>query len=1671
MKYKLSNWIYYNNKQVIDKQLLEKKLNKTEFFNKIKHNKNEYFKSNFDIHNHKNNLLEYCVDETYNKLWFDIDKIIIEINDLQNALTEFFDLIDKVIGKKLNRKSYFIYYKKLPNKSYTHSLRIINWYYKISYDDNKNLCDELLDNKNILASYIDKTTSIYHQNRAIQLPYNTKIISPKYDDEKNIYGDLKSNDSNSHFFIDYNYHHKDKHKLQTENVEKYSISYIGNCKETLTFTTDKIEEEKTEQLQTKINIDYSNRTKKLLDTNDIINVLINYLDIKFYTAKYSKNWIGLLKLLRTLNLKDIDNFLNHSVINGNKKDYTIERNKDLYNALNYNAENKSFIIKKYKSIYSYICNYLNNFQETYIFYTLEFSSIINELSLWISSKINIDKENILEILNKYTDYSFKDFKDINFLIKINDTIAYNYKSSFLYVNDEIVGNYYVEEQYIKNFKDDNSYFDMIEDELIIDKENNIMNKNIEKKLIEFIDYDYKTLIIEAKCATGKSHYILMNILESVFNNKSNIIINNFLKNIIDYKNLNDITGEFLLEILFKEKDNAILHNLKQLKRQIIISPNNSLGKKEYHDIVNKDGNCFITHEDILKINSYINEIYNQDLTDEDIKIQEKRSKTLLELYKIKTIFTHYLSVITSLESINKIKLTDNYDNDLDINRIILDEVDTIMNKWDLRSKTFKGNTKTDDDIFIPKLEYNFKHFIKMCKKAKSIIILDAHINLPNLKIEKFLELIGEENAYKIKINYNKFIEEKYKFNWYDTQDYIIETIINNVKLDEPKIYEVATTSNNKAKDIFKSLICECYDDELNLIIKKPQRIGLVNSEGLYIFDTDNKNNCFLSETLFLIDFKDDVECSKSDNENVILNNKFNKIINHLQIEKCDKTKIYDLKIELQDNYEIFICEDYKFTTFIRTPTIESGLSLNREYFDRLFVLLYAGLFICKKSYQAFLRSRRLISREIDICCYNRDYNIINDLFDIDFIKKDFKIITEIGNNKSNYINIKKIDNDEKNTYTNIRDKDLKNYIMINELEKLNSDKFFYQQFFNILFYNGLKLNEHIFFKASKTQPLPIIDEIEAERKLINVENYRNTDLMDLTKEQLDKIIKNKKEDNTSKISNIFKLKYNKYYLLTNLIIFEPIYQYFLFLKQDKLLSVIEDHNQEDTNKIIDLNFDEILSNNKDYFNNLYNDINSIETIDKFNLSNYNNSIKDVCKQLKRIVNLLKPKKKEQNEEPTDEEKIKIRKDKNLITLTKFLGIDLLKDYNKKVIKRYVFDNSKKFQFITGFTNEIINNTNTLDIDGETECFLLWIEKNLLYDYNKSLTYKNYKTKLDPDKDINLIKNIINFYLQQINLFFDYQYQYNHSSRNDKTLQFYINKKENIKIITDNDYENDYKFNIKKYYFNNKRIKNDNIEEYEKQFSIINNKQKEYFTSEYNNLIYKKYIKDDTIKKTLIFKDDIDDEIFINKDDIDDEMIINKDDFKIPTIKFIPNDYIEKQTIKVKRDNKRAITEYKYYYKNQLDEQHYKDSCGFDGDFVKIEVEKELYNNYININKIKCNIEYDGNIRLNFFNKYNKKEKERFIIKKTDDKQKKLYIIENEINRNLMTYKDSDKNYNNIYPISVILNLNLNDKIIYDSLCSKHNLMNQFKKNGYNKEQTIIIIQDEQKYMTNLIRLI
>ena len=70
MIYKLNVWkkehniIKYKNPIIVN--------NREQLIKLVKENKDKYFDSSFNIHNHHNNLLEYCIDEKYIKLWFDI---------------------------------------------------------------------------------------------------------------------------------------------------------------------------------------------------------------------------------------------------------------------------------------------------------------------------------------------------------------------------------------------------------------------------------------------------------------------------------------------------------------------------------------------------------------------------------------------------------------------------------------------------------------------------------------------------------------------------------------------------------------------------------------------------------------------------------------------------------------------------------------------------------------------------------------------------------------------------------------------------------------------------------------------------------------------------------------------------------------------------------------------------------------------------------------------------------------------------------------------------------------------------------------------------------------------------------------------------------------------------------------------------------------------------------------------------------------------------------------------------------------------------------------------------------------------------------------------------------------------------------------------------------------
>jgi hypothetical protein len=151
---------------------------------------------------------------------------------------------------------------------------------------------------------------------------------------------------------------------------------------------------------------------------------------------------------------------------------------------------------------------------------------------WLCNKTKIEPKNIYDVLQKYKDYNENDFKKIKYIIKITDTISYNYKTGYLYGLEELY-NYYVENQYYNMFlsNDNNNEFDIIEDKLITD---NKLNDNILNEVNKFIDYETPLLVMEMKWGTGKTYHISKRILKSIFESSDNKSINDYL-NHIEYK--------------------------------------------------------------------------------------------------------------------------------------------------------------------------------------------------------------------------------------------------------------------------------------------------------------------------------------------------------------------------------------------------------------------------------------------------------------------------------------------------------------------------------------------------------------------------------------------------------------------------------------------------------------------------------------------------------------------------------------------------------------------------------------------------------------------------------------------------------------------------------------------------------------------------------------------------------------------------------------------------------------------------------------------------------------------------------------------------------------------------------------------------------------------------------
>ena len=216
---------------------------------------------------------------------------------------------------------------------------------------------------------------------------------------------------------------------------------------------------------------------------------------------------------------------------------------------------------------------------------------------------------------------------------------------------------------------------------------------------------------------------------------------------------------------------------------------------------------------------------------------------------------------------------------------------------------------------------------------------------------------------------------------------------------------------------------------------------------------------------------------------------------------------------------------------------------------------------------------------------------------------------------------------------------------------------------------------------------------------------------------------------------------------------------------------------------------------------------------------------------------------------------KIKRDKLLRTLLSFLGVNLKEDYNKECLKRYILNNDKSKIKLCGFVNDILSNTNIQEFDGESICFILWLEKWVLEEYKKTIiNTKIKKTKLDAIKDLALIKKMINHYLNDLNLKFDYENQNENTAKLLNNLQFVIKKQDNIKILDEPI--------INKYYFGN-----------EKKVKVIDNSEVITYKTDFfkKDIDVNKYVK--FVKKDL-FKSDIDEDnseilnkyyIFVNND--------------------------------------------------------------------------------------------------------------------------------------------------------------------------------------------------------------
>ncbi len=1343
MLYKLDNWNFCknipDNRKCYNTNIYSgNSLNM--FLKKVRENFNNFgnFSKNFS---NKQNLFEYLLTNEC-KLFFDIDKVKINLkNDFgfKQDLNNFLDCVDEAIGKKLNRRKYLIFYKNT-NTDITYSLRIINFEYKISISQSKKLLILLKEKySNPLVVGLD---DIYNYNRQICLPYNSKPYSIKYND-KIFDNHFKPEESINHFFMYYDFNSLN---YNIKNyIKEYCVSCTQDCKD-LNFSSELLG--KIDLLKTK---DYIiGRTPYYLQQSKytIIDVVKEFVKNEFYSKSFSRLWCNFVYYFKCLDIdvNTIYSFLKYSAeMSGNQ--YNYECNIAFYKNININS------FKCYDYIYKILAENLNKLNDTHYFYINYKEESFKMIAEWIVSSTDlVDYELVSEQFAKYKSVDKLE------IIKINDTICYNYKTGNLHIhNERFCKNYFIDQhkdQY--KLKEKYNLKESADFDMVIDNINDI---NFKQVIEDFKNNKIKNLVVEMDWGGGKSKFIEKPIIQHFCNRESNKKV---ALSLINKNNFSNYLGE--------------------IKRIIAFSPNNSLNKKEYSELLQIENNCFVNHLTLKELVDKINKLEKKLIDSADfIALNEE----LEQLKSLKNIYAKNLNVMTSLESANRID-TSEYSNRIGL--VIYDEFNSLFTKFNENMETFKHINP----------ESAFNKFVSISKQAKQRLILDADIDKQKLKFFCEVSNINPASLYTVRINGNIFKE--HQIYMCENKKHLTEEIIKN--LDKKLV--ISTTSSTHGYYMFKLIISQMYSTELKLKEQyKDEVIGYIFGDGLYIYNCKNPEQS-------IIDKKIEKYESESESENCI----FKEILHKHSVILKQSINIKKYKNEFLDKCEEQIITEYKITKYIRSPTISVGVSINERYFDLQFNYVLNGSVGCLEALQMWFRERRTNLREIYFCFGNYLTNYNKNLTNSDNIvkryKNNYRIVNtdlrKLINYSENFIEFDEISfwNTSSNFYK---------WKLINEIDKENDKTNFPQIFMELLNKHGLN---GIKVLNSKFEKIDLIDSVKNDNANVELHNLLTTNIKDITFKDFE-LLSAKKEDNI--LTNKEYLLHRKYNLFNHYLYYDAYILNKIFKEERyNLISMLEDKMKENdcTCTIQSTNYDkyirilkdtQLVTSIVDYNTELINKYIETEThYKKYKLHEYKTDFKSKYFRLLKLINY--------NEnfdeiEETDNQNLEyIATNKLIFWMLKFLDINILKDFNKDILKHYIVNSNSKKNFVEPI-NKVLHNK--IKIDNKEIKFIEFINKELLLDYNNCSNLKKHKAinikQLDAKTHLLEILTIIKFYLSKVNLTIDYGSNIHHQSKLLKSLQFTIRKEYNISTK---------QYKIPKYILHNKNLVKDNVEIYEKQ---------------------------------------------------------------------------------------------------------------------------------------------------------------------------------------------------------------------------------------------------------------